>query len=185
MLLLGGIALTVGGAAYALAWLAFGALGRDPAAPHWLPLNLLVIFGSLGIATGLPSVHVLQERQAGHAGLAAVAMLVVGYLVAGVARQSVEAFTIPVLGTVPQGAGLLVAVASPLLFLGMVTLGIVVIRAGVFPSPLGAGLIVAVLAGALAATVPMPPALRWSVAALAGLVFIAFGLLVIAAARGR
>jgi hypothetical protein len=183
VLMLNGLALALGGALYAVAWIGFGALGRDPAAPQWLPLHLLVIFGSIGIAVGLPGVHALQERQAGTLGLLAVTMLVVGYLVAGVARQSVEAFAIPALGSVPPGAGLLVAIASPLLFIGMVTLGVVVLRAGVFPAWLGIGLIVAVLAGAVAAFVPLPAALRWSVSALAGLAFVGLGLIVIAAAR--
>jgi hypothetical protein len=183
VLMLNGLALALGGGLYAAAWIGFGALGRDPAAAHWLPLHLFVIFGSIGIALGLPGVHALQERQAGTLGLVAVAMLVVGYLVAGVARQAVEAFAIPALGSVPPGAGLLVAIASPLLFVGMVTLGVVVLRAGVFPAWLGALLIVAVLAGAVAAFVPMPAPLRWGVSALAGIAFVGLGLVVIAAAR--
>ena len=51
---------------------------------------------------------------------------------------------------VPPGAELLVMIAGPLLFLGMVTLGVVTMRAGVFTAWAGAALVVAAPAGAVA-----------------------------------
>jgi hypothetical protein len=178
-----GLALLIGASTYAAAWIAFAVVGRDPSGTAWLPLNLLVVAGSIGIAAGLPGLHALQERQAGAFGMTATAMLFVGFLLAGVARQSVEAFTLPVMPRVPPGAELLVAVAGPLLFVGMVGLGIVTMRAGVFPLWTGAALVVAALAGAFAAYVPVPPALHFSISAMAALILAYLGLLVMHGSR--
>jgi hypothetical protein len=175
------LALLIGASTYTAAWIAFAIVGRDPTGAAWMPLNLLVVGGSIGIAAGLPSLHALQDRQAGALGTAATAMLVVGFLLAGVARQSVEAFTLPVMPRVPAGADGLVAVAGPLLFVGMVTLGIVTMRAGVFPPWTGAALVVAALAGAFAAYVPIPTALHFTISALAALILAYLGLLVVLA----
>lgn len=179
MIMMGGLALLTGAGTYAAAWIAFAILGRDPAGAHWLPLHLLVVAGSIGIAGGIPSLQAVQERQAGAFGAAATAMLVVGFLLAGVARQSVEAFTLQIMPRVPPGADLLVAVAGPLLFAGMVTLGIVTMRAGVFPSWTGAALILAALAGAVAAYVRVPEPLHFSISAAAALILAYLGRLVV------
>jgi hypothetical protein len=181
---LGGFALLVGAVSYTLAWFGFAAFGRDPLAPYWLPFHLLVIFGSIGIAAGLPALHGAQAHGAGVLGVVATAMLFVGFLLAGVARQSVEAFAQPLLGTVPPASGLLVMIAGPLLFVGMVALGVAIVRAGVFPVWTGVGLVVAALAGAFAAYVPLPHALRWSVASLASLVLAYLGWLLLFDRRG-
>ena len=183
MIVMGGLALLIGASTYAATWIAFAVVGRDPAAGTWLPLNLLVIVGSIGIAAGLLGLHALQSRQVGAFGTAATAMLFVGFLLAGVARQSVEAFTLQIMPRVPPAADLLVAVAGPLLFIGMVTLGIVTMRAGVFPPWTGAALVLAALAGAFAAYVPIPAALHFSVSAMAGLILAYLGLLVVLASR--
>jgi len=180
-----GFALLIGASMYAAAWIGFAIVGRDPAAGPWLPLNLLVVAGSIGIAAGILGLHGLQARTAGALGAAATAMLFVGFLLAGVARQSVETFTLQVMPNVPPAANLLVAIAGPLLFIGMVTLGIVTMRAGVFPVWTGAALIVAALAGAFAAYVPVPAALHLSISAMAGLVLAYLGLLVVFASARR
>ena len=182
MIVMGGLALMIGAGTYALAWIAFAIVGRDPAAGTWLPLNLLVIAGSICIAAGLLGLHGLQARQVGALGTAATAMLFVGFLLAGVARQSVEAFTLQVMPRVPPASDLLVAIAGPLLFIGMVTLGIVTMRAGVFPPWTGAALVMAALAGAFAAYVPIPTALPFSISAVAGLILAYLGLRVVLAA---
>ncbi len=178
-----GLALLIGGSMYATAWIAFAIVGRNPTGAAFLPINLLVIAGSIGIAAGLPGLHALQQHRVGAVGTAATAMLFVGLLLAGVARQSVEAFTLPVMPRVPPAADLLVAVAGPLLFVGMVTLGIVTWRAGVFPPWTGVTLVVAAVAGAIAAYVPIPAALHLSISALGGMVLAVLGLLVVLASR--
>ena len=183
MIRMGGIALLIGASAYTAAWIVFAFLGRDPSSPAFLPLNLLVIAGSIGIASGLPGLQALQERQAGAFGMAATVMLVVGFLLAGVARQSVEAFTLPIMERVPPGAELLVMIAGPLLFIGMITLGIVTMRAGVFPSWTGAALVVAALAGAVAAYVPIPTSLHFLISATASAILAYLGLLVVLGSR--
>lgn len=183
MIGMGGLALLAGASIYTGAWVVFSFVGRDPSSPMFLPLNLLVVAGSIGIAAGLPAVHALQVRQAGAFGMAAIGMLFVGFILAGVARQSVEAFTLPLLPRVPPGAELLVMVAGPLLFIGMVTLGIVTLRAGVFPPWTGAALVVAALAGAVAAYVPIPASLHFLVSATASAILAYLGLLVLQGAK--
>lgn len=178
-----GLALLIGAGMYAAAWIAFAIVGRDPAGNAFLPLNLLVIAGSIGIAAGLLGLHTLQARQAGAIGATATAMLFVGFILAGVGRQSVEAFTLPIMSSVPPAANLLVAIAGPLLFIGMVTLGIVTMRAGVFPAWTGAALVVAALAGAVAAYVPIPAALHFSISATAAAILAYLGLLVALASK--
>ena len=180
-----GLALLIGAGTYAAAWIAFAIVGRDPTGTAWLPLNLLVVAGSIGIAAGLPGLHALQRHQAGALGTTATALLFVGFLLAGVARQSVEAFTLPVMPTVPPAADVLVAVAGPLLFIGMVTLGIVTLRAGVYPPWTGTALVLAALAGAIAAYVRIPAALHFSISAAAALIMAYLGLLVVLASRDR
>ncbi len=181
MIMLGGLALLIGAGTYAAAWIAFAIVGRDPASNAFLAINLLVIVGSIGIAAGLLGVHALQARQVGAIGTAATAMLFVGFLLAGVARQSVEAFTLPLMERVPPAADLLVSVAGPLLFIGMVTLGIVTMRAGVFPAWTGAALVIAALAGAVAAFVPVPAPLHFAISAAGAIILAFLGLLVVRA----
>ncbi len=178
-----GLALLVGAGTYAAAWIAFAIVGRDLSGAAWLPLNLLVVAGSIGIAAGLPGLHALQQHQAGALGTVATALLFVGFLLAGVARQSVEAFTLPVMSRVPPAADVLVAIAGPLLFIGMVTLGIVTLRAGVYPPWTGAALVAAALAGAFAAYVRIPAALHFSISTAAALILAYLGLLVVLASR--
>jgi hypothetical protein len=179
---IGGLALLLGASAYSLAWIVTAFVGRDPAGPAWVPLNLLVVFGSMGIAAGLPSLHAVQAK--GTLGLVATGMLFVGFLTAGVARQSVETFTLPLLERVPAGAGLLVMVASPLLFLGLIALGVAIVRGGVFPAWTGYVLVVAALAGAFAAFVPLPHALRYLIPVLASgpLAYLGWRVLLVARA---
>lgn len=178
-----GLALLLGASAYAAAWIGFAIAGRDPAGAAWLPLHLLVVAGSIGIAAGLIGLHSLQQHQVGPVGTVASAMLFVGFLLAGVARQAVEAFTLPVMPRVPPAADVLVAVAGPLLFFGMLTLGIATLRGGVFPAWTGAALVVAAVAGAIAAYVRIPPALHLSISALGGLILAYLGLLVVLESR--
>jgi len=181
VIMLGGLALLIGAGTYAAGWIAFAIVGRDPASNAFLAINLLVIVGSIGIAAGLLGLHALQARQVGAIGTAATAMLFVGFLLAGVARQSVEAFTLPLLERVPPAADLLVSVAGPLLFIGMVTLGIVTMRAGVFPAWTGAALVIAALAGAFAAFVPVPAPLHFTISAAGAIILAFLGLLVVRA----
>jgi hypothetical protein len=179
VIVIGGLALLLGAGAYAAAWIGFAVLGRDPAGRHWLPLHLLVVAGSIGIAAGLPALHARQEPQAGAIGLAATGMLFVGILLAGVARQSVEAFALRVMPRVPPGADLLVRVAGPLLFVGTVILGIVTMVADVFPKWTGAALVAVAIAGAIAADARVPGRYSFANAAAMGMILAYLGLLVV------
>jgi len=178
-----GLALLLGASAYTAAWVGFAIAGRNPTSAAWLPLHLLVVAGSMGIAAGLIGLHALQQHQVGALGTAATAMLFVAFLLAGVARQSVEAFTLPVMPRVPPAADLLVRIAGPLLFIGMVTLGIATLRGGVLPPWTGAALVVAAIAWAFAVYLRVPPALHFSISALGGVVLAYLGLLVVLSSR--
>ena len=178
-----GLALLLGASAYTSAWVGFAFAGRNPKGSAWLPLHMLVIAGSIGMAAGLIGLHVLQQHQVGALGTVATAMLFVGFLLAGVGRQSVEAFTLPVMSRVPPGSELLVAIAAPLLFLGMAALGIAILRGGVFPPWTGAALVVAAIAAAFAAYVRIPLALHMSISAVGGLILAYLGLLVVLSAQ--
>jgi hypothetical protein len=155
-----GLALLLGGSLYSSAWILFAIVGRNPAGPWWLPFNLLVVAGSIGIALGLPGFHAYQGAKTGLAGLLGMIMLFVGILLAGVARQAVEAYTLPQLERVPPEAQLLVMIASPLLFFGIIITGVVTWQAGIYPAWTGVVLVIAALAGLMAVLVVMPPWLR-------------------------
>ena len=178
-----GLGLLIGASAYAAAWVGFAIAGRNPASKAWFPLHMLVVAGSMGIAAGLIGLQALQQHQVGALGAVATAMLFVGFLLAGVARQSVEAFTLPVMARVPSAAGVLVAIAGPLLFMGMLVLGIVTMLGGVLPAWTGAALVAAAVAGGFAAYVRVPLALHMAVSALGGVVLAYLGLLVVLASR--
>jgi hypothetical protein len=182
-----GLALLLGGALYSSAWILFAILGRDPAGPWWLPLNLLVVAGSIGIALGLPGFHAYQGEKTGLVGLLGMIMMFVGILLAGVARQAVEAYTLPHLGRVPPDAQFLVTVAGPLLFFGIVITGAMTWRAGVYPPWTGAALIIAAVAGLIATYVAMPPWLRLGMPVLysATLAYLGFFLMVTSRAQGH
>jgi hypothetical protein len=178
-----GLALLIGGILYSAAWILFATI--DPEHNQytgfwWQPLNFMVIVGSILIALGLPGFYAFQAEAAGWPGLIGVVMLFVGMLLAGVAGQAVETFTLPHLGQVPAEARIIFNVAGPLLFVGLITTGIVTWRAGVYPWLAGAALIVATLAGLAATYVSMPLPLRWGMAALysAVMAWIGFFLMV-------
>ena len=84
---------------------------------------------------------------------------------------------------VPPGSDGLVAIAGPLLFLGMATLGIATMRGGVLPQWTGAALVVTAIAGALAAYARIPLALHMSISAMGGLILAYLGLLVVLSSR--
>jgi hypothetical protein len=164
-----GLSLVIGGILYSAAWILFATI--DPEHNQytgfwWQPLNFMVIVGSILIALGLPGFYAFQAEPAGWPGLIGVVMLFVGLLLAGVAGQAVETFTLPHLGQVPAEARIIFNVAGPLLFFGIIITGIVVWRGGVYPWLAGVALVVAALAGLAATYVPMPLWLRWSMAAL-------------------
>lgn len=182
-----GLALLLGGTLYSSAWVLFAIFGRDPAGPGWLPLNLLVVAGSIGIALGLPGFHAYQDEETGLVGLLGIVMMFVGILVAGVARQAVEAYTLPHVGQVPPDAQLLVMIASPLLFFGIVVTGAVTWRAGAYPPWTGVALLISALAGLVAVLVVLPAWLRVGTVLMysATLAYLGFFLMVAAPARQR
>lgn len=148
-LLLGGILATVG-------WLLFTLL--DPGhertdAPLWPVGNFAVIFGGIFMLMGLPAFYFVQADRAGWFGLMAFVILFVGLALPYIGVQAVETATSP---TVPARMGWFVAIGGPALFVGSLLMGIVLLRGDVFPTWLGAALIVAVLLGLLTRVVPMP-----------------------------
>jgi hypothetical protein len=164
-----GLALVIGGILYSAAWILFAAI--DPEHNQytgfwWRPLNFMVIVGSILIALGLPGFYAFQAEPAGWPGLIGVTMLFVGMLLAGVAGQAVETFTLPHLGQVPAEARIIFNVAGPLFFFGLIITGVVAWRAGVYPWLAGVALIVFALDGLVAKYVPRPLRLRWGMAAL-------------------
>lgn len=177
-----GLALLTGGILYSAGWILFAVI--DPkhnqySGPWWRPLNFMVIVGSILITLGLPGFYAFQAEPAGWPGLVGVVMLFVGMLLAGVAGQAVETFTLPHLGRVPAEARIIFNVAGPLLFVGLIINGVVAWRAGVYPWLAGLALIGAALAGLAATYVPMPLRLRWGMPALYSAVMVWLGFFLI------
>jgi hypothetical protein len=180
-----GVALLVGGAFYSISWIVFALSGIKAADNFnhslWVPLNLMVIAGSILMAAGMPGLHISQAGSAGIAGLAGIAAMFVGLLLAGAAGQAVETFTLPHLGRVPAEARIIFNIAGPLLFTGIVLTGIATWQAGVYPRWAAAALIGAALAGLAATFLPLPPVLRWGTASLYSMVIALLGYLLLLA----
>jgi hypothetical protein len=178
-----GFALLAGGALYSISWIVFALSGIKAADNFthslWVPLNMMVIAGSILMAAGMPGLHISQSGGAGVLGLSGMAAMFVGLLLAGAAGQAVETFTLPHLGRVPGEARILFNIAGPLLFLGIVVTGLATWQAGIYPRWLGAALIGAALAGLAATFLPLPPVLRWSTASLYSMVIALLGFLLI------
>jgi hypothetical protein len=145
---LGGWALITGTIMAAGAYLAAGTLihGRGDArytSPLWTPLNSLAIAGGILIVLGLPVILAWHSRRASRLTLTGYAGLVTALIMLNISEGCYEAFVKPYLAThggVPADdpGGLAVWEYAALLpLLGLVCLGIAVIRARVFPRWVG------------------------------------------------
>ena len=91
---LSGISLAAGGLLTTAAWIVHAVV--DPsrsgyAEPWWLPLNLVLSFGAILMAMGLPGFHARQASKAGIPGLIGLILLFSGMLLAYVGVQTLEA----------------------------------------------------------------------------------------------
>ena len=147
---LGGWALIAGTIMAAGAYLAAGTLIRGNGdtrytSPLWTPLNSIAIAGGILIVLGLPVILAGHGRRAARLTLIGYAGLVTTLIMLNISEGCYEAFVKPYLaihGGVPadEPGGLAVweyAALLPLL-VGLVCLGIAVIRARVFPRWAGA-----------------------------------------------
>jgi hypothetical protein len=151
-----GIALMIGGLLATSAWILFTIF--DPrhvntAAPTWRVFNLLVIFGGVFMAMGLPGLFLSQSGRAGLLIWPAMLILFIGIVIPYIAVQSVETATAP--DRTPFMM-ILVSIGAPSLFIGSVLTAAVIYTSGVFPQWIAVGLIFAVLLGLLALLVPLP-----------------------------
>jgi hypothetical protein len=146
---LSGLSLILGGFMTFMAWILFAIF--DPGHqfyqhPRWFPLNLLVIFGGLLMAMGLPGFYARQASEAGIGGLIGFVLFFVGLVLSHIAVHSIETVTMP---NVPATMMRFVSVAAPSIFLGIIITGIVTWRSGVYPPSLGIAFILAALVGLL------------------------------------
>lgn len=147
----------MGGGFATLGWLLFSFF--DPnhirtAEPTWMVFNLLVIFGGVFMALGLPGFYLAQSERIGTFGLIAFVIFFIGIVIPYIAVQSIETATSP---NVPQRMFAFVSVGAPSLFLGALLVGVLTYTAGVYPRWLAGALIFAVLLGLLTRLVPLPP----------------------------
>jgi hypothetical protein len=172
---LSGLSLILGGSMTFMAWILFAVF--DPGHqfyqhPRWFPLNLLVIFGGLLMALGLPGFYVRQASETGIWGLLGFVLFFVGLVLSHIAVHSIETVTMP---NVPATMMRFVFVAAPSIFLGIILTGILTWRSGVYPPSLGIAFILAALVGLLTvipgvpqiisrnlASTPFPASMFWA-----------------------
>jgi hypothetical protein len=151
-----GIALILGGLLATSGWMLFTIF--DPTHVKttglgWLIFNLLIIFGGIFIAMGLPGFFLSQAGRAGFLIWPAFVILFIGIVIPYIGVHSIESATAP--DRTPFMI-LLVSIGAPALFIGSVLTAVVIYTTGVYPQWIAAGLIFAVLLGLIAVLVPVP-----------------------------
>jgi hypothetical protein len=152
-----GLFLLLGGGLATLGWLLFSFF--DPthtrtSKPSWMIFNLLVIFGGVFMALGLPGFYLAQSERIGPFGLIAFIIFFIGIVIPYIAVHAIETATSP---NVPKRVFTFVSVGAPSLFIGSLLVGALTFYAGVYPRWLAGALIFAVLLVMLMRVVPLPP----------------------------
>jgi hypothetical protein len=181
---LAGAALVAGGALSIAGYLLSGSVARESGDarytdPHFLPLYAIALFGAFLTVLGLPAVLAAHGDRfprltlVGYVGtFGAFAMLNLG-------EGIIEAFVKPYLAThggipddVPTGLDVYFLVALIVTFVGLIALGVAVIRAGVFGWWVGALLIAAAPLSMVGNALPGPFAELADYCAFVGLITI-------------
>lgn len=142
-----GLFLMIGGLLATSGWMLFAVF--DPMHARttdrfWVFSNLLIIFGGVFMALGLPGFYLAQADRVGIAGVLGFVMLFVGITVPYVAVHSIETTTAP---DVPARMMLLVAIGAPSLLIGALLVGFATFSSGIYPKWLAVALIISVLLG--------------------------------------
>jgi hypothetical protein len=185
---LAGSALIIGPIAAALGYIGAGTLVRADGdarftASLWTPLNSIAVAGNIVALIGLPAILAYHGRRAERLTLVGYVGIFATLVMLNVSEGCFEAFIKPYLaahGGVPDsvpGFGIFEGVALVCLVVGLISLGIAVIRARVFPRWVGALFLASPVAGFLG----LPGALAELSDYLAFIALIAIGLHVLRA----
>jgi hypothetical protein len=151
---LGGWALIIGTIVATIGYLAAGTLvhGHGDArftSSLWEPLNSIAIAGNIIIVLGLPVILTCHDRRAARLTLVGYTGLFATLVMLNISESCYEAFIKPYLAThggvpsnPPGGFAIFEDIALVFLLVGLICLGIAVIRARVFPRWTGALFIV-------------------------------------------
>jgi hypothetical protein len=136
--------------------------------PLWLPVNLVILVGSMLIVAGLPGMYAYMARQVGWLGLIGFVLIMAAVLLVWVVNLALDSFVLPVIalqvshmlsaGHPPAGLEGFYLVASLLFSLGAFSLGFAILRAGALPhhaKVTGVALIVAAVCNAVH-LIPLP-----------------------------
>jgi hypothetical protein len=154
-----GLALMIGGLLATGGWILFSIF--DPrhvnvTAPTWRIFNLLVIFGGVFMAMGLPGFY-LSTGRSGPLFYAGLVIMFIGFVFPYIAVQSIETATHP--DRPPIFFEVFVAIGAPSIAIGILLTALVIYTSGVYPRWIAIALVVAVLLGVLANFVRLPAVL--------------------------
>lgn len=153
---LSGATLTLGGSLTTIGWLLFMVLDPDHQAykhNRWFRVNGLIIAGGLFMVLGLSGFYLRQASQAGVLGLMGFILLYIGIALPYLTVHTIETVTMP---DVPPAMMRFATVGAPCLFLGLILTGIVSMKAGVYPAPLGITLISSAILGLMTVIKSVP-----------------------------
>lgn len=142
-----GSLLMIGGLLATLGWTLFTFFDPDHSryeSRFWIFSNMLIIFGGLSMAMGLPGFYLAQAERVGSVGVLGFIILFIGIVIPYVSVHSIETATSP---NIPLMMRSLVRIGAPSLFIGAILMGIVTYISGIYPKWLGVGLILAILLG--------------------------------------
>ena len=171
-----GLSLALGGLLASIGWILFAILDPDHQSYNtrlWMPLNLLVIFGGVFMALGLPGFYVLQAEETGILGLVGTVIFFIGIVIPYIGVQSVETMTMPDL---PTRFMLLVQIGGPSLIVGGLLLSTAIWQADIFPRWMAAGLFMILLAGIVQQAGFLPKSLQSLIPAGSTLLITGYGI---------
>jgi hypothetical protein len=154
-----GLVLLIGGLLATSGWILFSIF--DPrhvnvTAPSWRFFNLLVIFGGVFMAMGLPGFYLSMAGRSSALAWAGLVILFIGFAIPYIAVQSIETATSPAR---PPFFELLISIGGPSIFIGILLTALVIYTSGVYPRWTAIALVVAALLGLLTLIVRLPPVL--------------------------